>query len=336
MSFRFATWNVEWFDRLFRDDGTMVLDGPETARHGVTKARQLEAIGQVMRAVDADAMLVIEAPDESRDRAAVPALERFAAHHGLRTTRAATGFASDTRQEIALLHDPARVVPRHAPGDHDGAPRFDRRFGIDLDTDLRAEQLVWSKPPLELDLETPAGPLHLVGVHAKSKAAHGAATPEAALRLNILNRRKQLGQCIWLRRRVDARLAEGRDLIVAGDFNDGPGLDEFETLFGRSGVEIVLGDGAGALTDPSARPLRMGMAMPATARFWDNVGKRHLNALLDFAMVSAGLRDRCAWRILHPFDDPAAAADPDLRQALLDASDHFPVVLDVAPATAHL
>ena len=154
--------------------------------------------------------------------------------------------------------------------------------------------------------------------------------------MNILNRRKQLAQCIWLRRRVDERLAEGRDMIVAGDFNDGPGLDAFETLFGRSGVEVVLGEGPDALHDPNAKPVRIGAALPATARFWDNDNRRYLNALLDFAMVSRRLRSRCRWRILHPFDDVDASRDPDLRQALLDASDHFPVILDVTASSTHL
>ncbi len=333
--FRFATWNVEWFDRLFADDGRPDRSGELSARYEVTKARQIDAIATVMRAVDADAMLVIEAPDDSPGRSTRVALETFAQEAGLRTTRAVIGFGNDTRQEIALLYDPARVTARHAPGASDAAPRFDRLFAHDLDSDLRAEKLVWSKPPLELDLETPAGPLHLIGVHAKSKAAHGATDARDELRIGILNRREQLAQCIWLRARVDERLAEGRSLLVAGDFNDGPGLDRFETLFGRSGVEIVLGDGATALIDPHAVPPRIGAAMPATARFWDNANKRFLNALLDFAMVSADVRDRAAWRILHPFDDPKVGADPVLRGALLDASDHFPVVLDLAARPAH-
>lgn len=228
------------------------------------------------------------------------------------------------------MWDPSRVTPAHAPGEADDAPRFDRVFGFDLDDDLRAETLTWSKPPLELDLSTPAGPIHLIGVHAKSKAAHGATDAADALRLSILNRRKQLAQCIWLRRRVDARLAEGRSLIVAGDFNDGPGLDRFETLFGRSGVELVLGDGVGRLVEPHAVPPRLGAAIPSTARFWDNGARRYMNALLDFAMVSADLGPRASWRIVHPFDDPEAARDATLRQALLDASDHFPVMLEIA------
>lgn len=334
--FRFATWNVEWFDRLFGDDGIPDRSDEHSSRHGVTKARQIEAIATVMQALDADATLVIEAPDDSPTRSTRAALETFAEEAGLRTSRALIGFASETRQEIALLYDSARVTPRHAPGATEAAPRFDGLFAHDLDDDLRAEKLVWSKPPLELDLETPAGPLHLIGVHAKSKAAHGATDARDELRIGILNRRKQLAQCVWLRARVDQRLAEGRSLIVAGDFNDGPGLDRFETLFGQSGVEIVLGDGPTRLSDPHAVVPRIGAAMPTTARFWDSANRRFLNALLDFAMVSQDLRGRAAWRILHPFDDPEVGRDPALRAALLDASDHFPVVLDLAPAPTHL
>nr|WP_281494213.1 endonuclease/exonuclease/phosphatase family protein [Jannaschia sp. S6380] len=324
-----ATWNIEWFDRLFDDDGQPQHSEGWSARYQVTKARQLEAIATVLRHVDADAVLVVEAPDDSHRRSTRVALEIFAEEAGLRQAWAMIGFANATRQELALLYDPAQVTPRHAPGTTAEAPRFDGTLGFDLDSDLRAESLVWSKPPLELDLQTPVGPLHMIGVHAKSKAAHGAVDPADELRLNILNRRKQLAQCIWLRRRVDQRLAEGRQLIVAGDFNDGPGLDRFETLFGRSGVEIVLGDGPTALTDPHAITPRLGAAIPSTARFWDNANRRYLNALLDFAMVSPGLAPRARWRILHPFDDPDAAGNRVLQAALLDASDHFPVVLDL-------
>ncbi|MEM9794993.1 MAG: endonuclease/exonuclease/phosphatase family protein [Pseudomonadota bacterium] len=326
---RFATWNIEWFDRLFDDHGETYDDDEWSARYQVTRGRQVEAIATVFRWIDADAVLIIEAPDDSRRRSTRVALETFAEAAALRTSRAIIGFPNETRQEIALLFDPEQVTPVHAPGDHDGAPRFDRVFGFDLDSDLRAETLTWSKPPLELDLETVLGPLHLIGVHAKSKAAHGAKDPAEELRVAILNRRKQLAQCVWLRRRVEARLAEGHSLIVAGDFNDGPGLDRFESLFGRSGVEIVLGDGDTALVDPHAIPARLGAAMPATARFWDNENRRYMNALLDFAMVSADLAPRASWRILHPFDDPEASRNPVLRDALLDASDHFPVILDL-------
>jgi hypothetical protein len=56
-----------------------------------------------------------------------------------------------------------------------------------------------------------------------------------------------------------------------------------------------------------------------------------LSALLDYIMISP---DLCArnpvWRIWHPFDDLACFRNPELREALLMASDHFPVTLDIA------
>ena len=53
-------------------------------------------------------------------------------------------------------------------------------------------------------------------------------------------------------------------------------------------------------------------------------------ALLDYVMVSPDLRDKAkGWRIWHPYDDPEIVGDPELSAALLAASDHFPVTLDI-------
>ena len=48
---------------------------------------QAEAIGIVMTAMDADAVMIIEAPDNNRRRQTVPMLERFAARYDLRCRR---------------------------------------------------------------------------------------------------------------------------------------------------------------------------------------------------------------------------------------------------------
>lgn len=329
---RLATYNVEWFNALFDDADRLIEDDGWSARYKVTRAQQSAALARVFRAMDADAVMVIEAPDHSPGRSTVAALEGFAERHNLRTRAAMIGFSNDTQQEISLLFDPDAVTARHAPSSL-GAPRFDTAFQIDLDIDARPDPIRWSKPPLELELSTAAGrALRLIGVHAKSKAPHGARSAKAATRISIANRRKQLAQCIWLRHRVEAHLDAGDDLIVLGDFNDGPGLDEYEKLFGRSGVEIVLGEGEGAkLFDPHASlalQRKLG-ASPVTARFYNKATGRFLSVLLDYIMVSANLpRAPGNWRIFHPFDDPACYNDPELRQALLMASDHFPVVYD--------
>jgi endonuclease/exonuclease/phosphatase family metal-dependent hydrolase len=123
-----------------------------------------------------------------------------------------------------------------------------------------------------------------------------------------------------------------KSLIVMGDFNDGPGLDEYEKLFGRSGVEVVIGEeGQVKLFDPHASEALAGhFAAPSTARFYLPEQGRWLSALLDYVMISPDLMaKRPEWRIWHPFDDPVCYRTPELREALLTASDHFPVTLDL-------
>ena len=47
-------------------------------------------------------------------------------------------------------------------------------------------------------------------------------------------------------------------------------------------------------------------------------------------MVSPDLAARNPdWRVWHPFNDPGVMAVPELREALLQASDHFPVTIDL-------
>lgn len=340
---RLATYNVEWFDALFDDDGNLLDDDGPSGRHGVSRGDQLAALGIVFAALDADAVMVIEAPDDNGRRSTVAALERFAEVMQLRARKAVTGFRNHTQQEIALLYDPDRLSCRHDPqgapagqAGSSGVPRFDGVFRIDLDIDATEDLVEFSKPPLELAVETANGTaFRMIGAHLKSKAPHGARNPDQMMRMAIANRRKQLAQAVWLRRRIEEHLAAGDELILLGDLNDGPGLDEYEHLFGRSSVEIVMGEGAETdyrLYDPHARRAltrRIG-AVETTARFWIAAQGRYLQALLDYIMVSPGLMaKRPRWRIWHPFDDPACWRVPELRDALVTASDHFPVTLDI-------
>lgn len=340
---RLATYNVEWFNALFDDQGRLLEDRELSARYKVTRGDQLGSLGIVFTALDADGVLIIEAPDQSHKRSTVTALENFARHYGLRTRKALIGFASDTEQEIAFLYDPNRLKVRHDPRGEPapshgatGVPRFDTALRADLDVDGLEEVIRFSKPPLELAVTTTSGAaLRLIGVHAKSKVPHGQMTPEEFRRIAIDNRRKQLAECLWLRARVEEHLTAGDPLMVFGDFNDGPGLDNYEKLFGHSGIEVVLGLQAPPdlrLTDPHADmklTQRLGLA-PTTARFWLAPRKRYFEALLDFIMVSPDLAAKSPdWRIWHPFNDPGVMEVPELRDALLAASDHFPVTIDL-------
>ncbi len=339
---RLATYNVEWFNALFDERGRMLADAEWSVRYKISRAEQLGALGIVFSALDADGVMIIEGPDQSSRRSTVKALENFARHFGLRARKAIIGFTSDTEQEIGFLFDPDRLTLQHDPvGDPapshgaPGAPRFDSQLRLDLDGDGASDLVRFSKPPLELAVQVDGRALRLIGVHAKSKAPHGQLTEPEYTRISIANRRKQLAECLWLRQRVEGHLTAGDSLIVMGDFNDGPGLDEYEKLFGHSGVEIVLGlnaPPAQRMTDPHAEMAltqRVGLS-PTTARFWLQPQKRFFEALIDFIMVSPDLAaTKPLWRIWHPLNDPGVAKVPELRDALLSASDHFPVTLDL-------
>lgn len=340
---RLATYNVEWFSNLFDRNGVMLEDGGWSARYNVTRADQLGSLGIVFTAMDADAVMIIEAPDNNRRHKTVAMLEAFAARYGLRTRKALLGYENETQQEIALLYDPDKLSAEHDPiGLPDepvegvSTPRFDTSYRIDLNIDRTLDTVRFSKPPLEVAVTTAAGArLRLIGVHVKSKAPHGAESEAQVKRLAIENRRKQLAQCIWLRERVLEHLRAKESLIVMGDFNDGPGIDEYEKLFGRSGVEIVLGWDEPReirLFDPHAHVAfgKKLAAMPSTARFYLDDKGAYFSALLDYIMVSPDIRAKGPkWRIWHPFDDPGCYRVPELREALLTASDHFPVTIDV-------
>tara|TARA_R110002094_G_scaffold159889_6_gene145259 strand:- start:553 stop:1584 length:1032 start_codon:yes stop_codon:yes gene_type:complete len=337
---RLATYNVEWFSSLFDNNNQLYDDAEWSTRYNITRAEQTAALGTVFRAIDADAVMVVEAPDTNSKQSTVQSLEGFAERFDLRARYAVMGFSNDTQQEIALLYDPDVITAQHdprgvaaGPEGATGAPRFDSALRIDLDIDATEDLVVFSKPPLELSVTTQSGfTFQMIGAHLKSKAPHGAKNAAEVMSIGIANRRKQLAQAIWLRARIEEYLHDEMPFVLAGDLNDGPGLDEFESLFGRSSVEIVMGHGQpGALFDPHARQAlsrRLG-AQPTSARFWIRPEKRYLQALLDYVMVTPHFTKRNAsWRIWHPMDDPACWSNPTLRDALIAASDHFPVTVD--------
>ena len=294
------------------------MDEEWSRRYDVRRIDQTNAIADVIRTVDADLMLIVEAPYTGKSQNTVKALKNFTKHFALRQSSVIMGYDNGTHQELAVIYDPSVVDLTHDPQGEisDGsaierAPRFDGTFRYDVDVDGKGDIFKFSKPPIELSVKILANNkiIRLIGVHTKSKSTHGAKNPEDELRMLIDNRRKQLAQCIWIRQRAEDHLDAGDPLIILGDFNDGPGVNGYENLFARSGVEIVLGDSDGIqMTEPHAGI----MLDPAqawslsTSRFYVRKFERYLNALLDYIMLSSDLVQTTApeWRIWHPFDDP--------------------------------
>lgn len=349
---RIVTWNIAWFDSLFDNEGRVRRDEGPGGLAGIGAATQARAVAQVLAALDADAVMVIEAPDtrpappfapQPPARETCAMLRRFAKAHHLRARHAIRGFLNGTQQEIAVLFDARALRVAHDPQGPRRpaapAPRFDGSYHPDpsvLPPEIGTPAEVrFSKPPLELAVTTAKGTrLRLIGVHIKSKAPHGATSPEDAIRRSGRNGRLQLAQALWLRARIDDVLDRRQPLIVLGDLNDGPGRDVHEAALGLSTVEVVLGEGqapARRLYDPHARAVLDGaLPLPVSARFNrpdlvdDPSGL--FPVLLDYIMVSPGLMARNPrWTLF----DPETVADPALAAALRRASDHYPVALDI-------
>jgi predicted extracellular nuclease len=331
---RIATYNVEWFDALFDRNANPLIDHKWSSRYNVTRADQWHAVGQVMRAIDADCILVVEAPNHKTGRGTVDMLERFAVEFGLRAAQAALGFINDTQQELAFLYDPHRCSIRHVPMSAPDFPRFGGTYAIDLDVDAVTDPIRFSKPPFEAELMCHDGRcITLIGAHLKSKAPHGARSKDEAMLISIANRRKQLAQALWIRGRVDQVLDNGAEVIVLGDLNDGPGLDVYEELFARSSVEIIMGQSQGPekqLFDPHAmQMIEKTGADPFSARFYPARDGVPLDALLDYILVGPSFGKQANnWRIWNPHSDPKLRANSALQQALITASDHFPITFD--------
>ena len=173
----------------------------------------------------------------------------------------------------------------------------------------------------------------LIGAHLKSKAPHGARSKDEAMLISIANRRKQLAQALWIRGRVDQVLDNGAEVIVLGDLNDGPGLDDYEELFARSSVEIIMGQSQGPekqLFDPHAmQMIEKTHADPFSARFYPARDGVPLDALLDYILMGPSFGKQANnWRIWNPHTDPKLRANSALQQALITASDPFPITFD--------
>ncbi len=331
MSLRLCSYNIEWFNHLFNKDNTMKESEDEQDR--------LKALGRVLRHIDADIIGITEAPNTTVDRtqSTITKLETFAAFAELETSKALTGIISPGTQEIALLYNPDKVTAVHAPGgqkDLKRNPSFDGEFIFDTDEDRIKELYKHYRPPLEAEITVNAtgAKFKLMVCHTKSKGIFSSMDMLHWERENRRNRLKLFAEATWIRRRVDEWLDGDSEIVLMGDINDGPGMDYYEMKFGRSAVEIIMGDifePERILKNPAGRP-KWGYFgwKPSTVRFEDRITETPINALIDHVMTTQSLPlvDGNPHNIWNPYENEIA--EP-IKWDLKTASDHFPITLDV-------
>lgn len=328
MTIRACTYNIEWFVKLFDDKNQPLTD--------VKSQKRLSAITTVLATVDADIVGIVEAPNTTASqRSTTQALQNLAVAKKLRLDKAIIGFPSSGKQELALWYDSSKLSVSHDPGGNRRSktnPPFNMPFQQDTDEDRIKEIYEHYRPPLEAKVTVQDGgaEFHVLLVHAKSKGIFNAVDLLRFQRDSERNRRKLIAEALSIRRRVDDWLDAERDFLVMGDVNDGPGMDFYEQLFGRSALEIIMGDifqPDRILRNLAGRPnwgKKYGWC-PSSASFRDRITEDRINVLIDHVLNSPRLA-AVNHQIWNPYQ--LKQAKP-IKSELLDASDHFPVSLDL-------
>ena len=335
---RICSHNVEWFNNLFDSDNSLKTFNL-SVKSEREKDEKRQAIVDVWRTLAPDLIGVVEAPNTttttgSQDCAVK--LKNFMDSMGWTNYQALTGYISSGQQELAIVYNADKLAVVHKPGGSTTSksnPKFDGQFFFDTDDDNVEEVYKMYRPPLEVEVTVLATgeKFRVMVVHAKSKGIFNATDRIHFDATSLGNRRKLFAECTWIRRRIEEWQKDGHRMLVMGDINDGPGMDYYEATFGRSGVELLIGDifePEKILVHHGGRPKWGPYGWePSSTNFTDIYTGRAVNAQIDHILASPTLPVLAnSYRIWNPYDLAEAKA---ISSALKDASDHYPVTLDL-------
>ena len=249
MQLRLLLWNMEWMNDLFTSGSGPAAFRPDSQKMphfpaSVTTSERRADLSAVIREVEPDAVVVVEAPSREEE------LDLFFRTDLGPEWRAFLQPTSGSAQTIgAAINTATGKFDAAATHRLDSAanPAFGE-FLWDTDGDSVDERYRFERLPLDLEVALTGGKrLRILGLHLKSKAIFDAYEWSKWWAVAGGNRRKILAQALFIRERFvapflkDAATADV-PLIVCGDVNDGPGLDASEKLLFGSGIEMLMGD----------------------------------------------------------------------------------------------
>ncbi len=328
MKLKIAVYNVEWMSRLFNPDGSPTTTGKDGIR-----SRQL---ADVIDAMDPDFMGIVEGPNTlvSGIKTASAQLENWCNHYfPEKNYLGIHGFPSAGQQELCAIYKSDKLKVLFTPHTAQGA-RFDEPFLVDTTNRLIKEQYEHYRPPLELSLLTPEDHFisRVIVAHTKSKGIFDMVDYARFEQISARDRLKLFAECMSIRDRCDFYLQKNQQVIVMGDINDGFELDFYENKFNKSAIEILLGDTwhpelilKPVLPKPKLNSYGY---TPNSSRYKDRITGDQFNVLIDHILVSQGLK--CSnGKVWNPYTEKDNPAIQGLRTQLLNASDHFPVMVEI-------
>ncbi len=285
-------------------------------------------LGEMIAAVDADIVGLVEAPPDAERTEAFVDLHLEAAYRVYQAEKRGTlGLAFLVRRSRKI-----KVRPRTKA---QSLADFQLK-DFDADADGIKELYGWAnRVPFEAVFSGPdlTAPTTFILIHSKSKGAFIPGDLFAYERLSRANRMKLKAQAAAVRRRLDRLVDEdGRGrVVVMGDMNDGPEFDIYAALLGGAFLEPIMGSvwdpkrvfqNAHARVPPKERwtidfkdrvvnPLRESKyGMPAELRSW-----------IDHILLSPELRGSVvpgSARIYHHWPKPGPGG------SILKPTDHHP------------
>ena len=332
MKLKAAVYNMEWMVNLFTKEGNLKTTGKDGERSA--------QLAEIVKAINPDILGIVEGPDTtaSGSKTASAQLKAWAVHHGLHASyRGVHGFASGGRQELCALYRSDKVKLKHAPIKSLSKDPFNEPFLVDTTESMIKERYKHYRPPFEIAVRPASGGdeiARIIVAHTKSKGIFDAVDMARFEQISERNRKKLYAECLSIRKRCDQWMENSPDVpvIVMGDINDGFGLDYYEQRFSRSAVETLLGD----VWEPDKilkhvlqRPkLNKYGWTPSSGHFKDRLTGDRFNVLIDHILVSTGtvVTEALVW---NPYLKQETQELTDrvrtVKDALLEASDHFPV-----------
>lgn len=221
--FTIMCYNVQHMNRMF--EGNRVKPG-ETDR--------AEKIAAVISDIGPHVLGICEAANTPKEHAHF--IQSHLSGMGYRT---AQGVSRGGQNLVFYYRDPFAVVAV------DEAFSYYEPWDEDVDEDGLRERHHWERKPLEVLFEIGAGGprLRVILVHTKSKVVFSVVDLYSFQKISAANRKRLVAQAARLRQRLDQLLDQPQPVpfVVMGDMNDGPGLDPYERMVGRSFVETLMG-----------------------------------------------------------------------------------------------
>jgi endonuclease/exonuclease/phosphatase family metal-dependent hydrolase len=337
---RIVNWNIEWMNDWFVGGGSVAFR-EDNLRRGITDVDDLcRRVASVVNAMDPDVLTLEEGPSDIREMQLFVDAYLSDPQGGARFDIFG-GLDGGAQKLYALVKIGGEFTDPSIPTD-DLTLALDEPWESDVDGDFRLDGYEFTRQPLVIEGTTDSSnaKLRIVTLHTKSKYVHNGQQLWENLNTRmdyvvaaLKNRRRISSEAMRVRRYLDDLLGQDANLlcVVCGDFNDGPGIDYFETRYLTHNVTDIL---LGSTYYPDLLfEHALVMRVPEDRRytaifddFVDDIENRHL--LLDHLLVSPALSSGITNSgIAHEEYD--AAIDPNATGRQAHASDHRPVYLDL-------